>query len=106
MPKKCPNKVKNAGAQLVKARRMAADLVAQIHIAYAAAKDAVPELKQHGAKEMEFGEGLQCLMDAARCEGLVGKAHNSFRSSLARCDVEEPTDDDIVVILGGGGGGR
>lgn len=34
----CPTSVKNAGAQLVKARRMAADLVDQIQVAYAAVK--------------------------------------------------------------------
>ena len=72
----------------------------------AAAKAAIPELIGHGAKEMEFGAGLEYLMDAARCEGLVGKAHDSFRAALRGCDVAEPTDDDIVVILGGGGGGR
>lgn len=104
--KPCMTSVKTAGAHLVKARRMAGALVDQIIIARAAAKAAIPELIGHGAKEMEFGAGLDALMDAARCEGLVGKAHNSFRAALRGCDVAEPSDDDIVVILGGGGGGR
>lgn len=102
----CPTSVKNAGAQLVKARRMAADLVDQIQVAYAAVKATTPDMKAMGTKEMEYGAALHRLAEAAKCEGLIGEAHNFLRAGLARCDVSEPTDDDIVAILGGGGGGR
>lgn len=116
MPKKtaCPGEVKDLGANLVKARRMASDLAAQLIACYQkvdAAEDAMVKL---GAKRMESGEGRELLLQAAACDGLIRQAHNSFRATLARCDVEEPSDSDIVSILGpvvsprggGGGGGR
>ena len=106
MRKPCTTKIKEAGAQLVKSRRMAEALVKQIAIAYDAVKAASPELKQYGAKEMEFGKGLRLLAEAMVCEGAIGEAHDHFRRMLGVCDIDEPTDDDIIVILGGGGGGR
>lgn len=112
MPKKCPDSVKAAGAQLVKTRRMAAALVEQIIVTRAAVKATLPEMVRAGAREMEAGAALERLMDAARCEGLIGAAHDSLRAVLGRLDFEEPTNADISAILGGdvapmgGGGGR
>lgn len=101
----CPDSVKYAGAQLVKARRMASDLVKQIGIAYDAVKATQPDMCAKGAKNMEYGSALWRLAEAAKAEGLIGEAHNFLRQGLARCDVDEPSDGDIVVILGGGGSG-
>ena len=102
----CPTSVKFAGAQLVKARRMAADLTKQISIAYDAVKATEADMVPKGAKCMEYGPALKNLAQAAMAEGLIGEAHNFLRVPLARLDVEEPTDADIVVVLGGGGGNR
>lgn len=106
----CPNSVKNAGAHLVKARRMAEALVDQIQVAYAAVKATQADMVPKGAKVMEYGRALANLAEAAKAEGLIGDAHNCLRQGLARCDVDEPTDADIVSALGGtvstqGGGG-
>ena len=102
----CPTKTKQAGAELLKARRLASDLVEQLFVTRAAVKDAARDLKQHGMKEMELGEGLEILMSLMDADARIMRAHNSFRPLLGRCNVEEPTDDDLIVILGGGGGGR
>ena len=104
--KVCTQKIKTAGANLVKSRKMAEAMVEQLMKTYRLVKDAEPDLVALGAKHMEFGLGLELMADAMRAEGLIGAAHNSFRQMLGKCDMEEPTDDDIIVILGGGGGGR
>lgn len=106
MPKPCPTKTRNAGAQMVKTRRMAEALVDQIIVTRQAVKDAGEELRPHGMKAMDLARGLEHLFEAMKSESHIGQAHCIFRAELGRCDVAEPTDDDIIVILGGGGGGR
>jgi uncharacterized membrane protein len=113
MLKESPALVKNAGAQLVKARNMATDLVEQILIARQAVLATAPEMKAAGAKEMQYGVALDRLMDAARCDGLIRQAHDSLRQPLSALGFKEPSDADIVAILSqpvitpmGGGGGK
>jgi hypothetical protein len=114
MPKPCPPSVKNAGAQLVKLRRIGDEFAAQAFKTYAAVKASQPDVK--GAKVMQMGDALEKILTAARCEGLVGSAHNSLRGVLGALDYSEPTDAEITAILsqeivpmgigGGRGGGR
>ena len=102
----CPTKTKRAGAETLKARRMASDLVEQLFVTRAAVKDAARDLKQYGLKEMEIGEGLEILMSLMDADARIMRAHNSFRPLLGRCNVAEPTDEDLVGAYGGGGGTR
>lgn len=107
MKKPCPDKTKAAGAQLLKARRAQEKARDETLKAHKMAEDAIPDLISiGGAKAMQFGEGLNHLLDAAKGYGHVMQAHNSFRAILGCCGIEEPTDEDLVVILGPGGGGR
>ena len=106
----CPASVKNAGAQLVKLRRMGEALTAQAIVAMDAVRATQADMMPLGAKRMEYGQGFALLAEAMKAEGLIGQAHNSFRQALVRLDVAEPTDADIVSALGGtvstqGGGG-
>lgn len=114
--KPCPNVVKKLGAALVKARRAQADAAdACLEARRILVEEVVPEMIKMGAKEMEAGVAVSNLCEAARGEGLVGAAHNSLRSVLARLGVDEPTDKDILSLvdsipgpspLRGGGGGK
>jgi hypothetical protein len=115
--KPCPSDVKYAGAQLLKLHRMGEALAEQAIITIGAVKATIPGMVKAGAKEMEAGQALALLHEAARAEGLSRMAHESLRGVLGRLGFEEPTDQDIVEILekqakavrpmgGGGGGGR
>jgi hypothetical protein len=111
--KPCPESVINAGAQLVKLRRIGEDFASQVRIAQDAVKAAQEDVI--GSKIMQMGDALQKLADASRCEGLVGSAHDSLRAVLGALGYSEPTDAEITAILSkpvitpfglGGGGGR
>lgn len=110
--KPCPDDVKRAGAELVKLRLLGEQFAEQAAITRAAIKATIPGMVKAGAKEMEAGEALALISQAAMCEGLIGQAHNSLRNSLGRCGFAEPTNADLVPLMatitpkGGGGGGR
>lgn len=110
MPKKCPKSAINAGAHLVKLRRMGADVEAQRRIAYDAVKAAQADIPE--SKVMQMGTALKNLSAIGAVEGLAGEAHNSLRTVLVECGYSEPTDAEIMAVLGpeprggGGGGGR
>lgn len=112
--KPCPKSVIEAGALSVKVRLDAAALVDNIIKLRSAYKAAAPEVIAAGAKEMEMGAALDKLMDACRCEGLIGAAHNDLRQVLGACEFAEPTNEQILAAWPvdppsprrGGGGGR
>jgi hypothetical protein len=115
--KPCPSDIKYAGAQLLKLHRMGDALSEQAMITHNAIKATIPGMVKAGAKEMEAGQALALIFEAARAEGLTRMAHNSLRGVLGRFGFAEPTDREILEILekeakaarpmgGGGGGGR
>jgi hypothetical protein len=112
--KPCPASVITAGALLVKCRIDAAALVDNLLRARAAVKAAAPDVMAGGALEMEMGEALDRLMEAARVEGLISGAHNSLRQVVAGRGFSQPTNEQITAAWPvdppsprrGGGGGR
>lgn len=112
--KPCPQSVIEAGALLVKCRIDAEALARNLIRARAKVVDASAEIVAGGALEMESGEALDKLMDAARAPGLIGAAHNSLRAVLAANGFAQPTNEQIVKawpieppsVRRGGGGGR
>ncbi len=108
--KPCHPLVEDAGANLVKLRRMAEDFRKHALVTYESVEATMPIMMALGVKNMEYGTGLALLTEAMKAPDLVRQAHNSFRLPLSRVDMDEPSDAAIVSRLGGvitpnGGGG-
>jgi len=99
MPKKCPDEVIEAGRALIDVRKASHRLSELVDTAIAKLEPAVDHMvKAHGAKRMQAGTAYTKLRQLQMAYGLACEAHESLRSVLAKCDVEEPTDDQVASI--------
>ena len=93
-----PTEVIECGKALIKARKSASNMSADIDAAIAALHPAIDATVKLGAKGMQAGVALEKLRKAQSALGLVMQAHNSLRQVLVELDIEQPTDAQVLSI--------
>lgn len=96
----CPAAVVLAGARLMKLRKMAAALEAEIDAAYPDIKAAVFDVvMNHSARVAQAGEAFVLLRQAQTAHGNIAHAHDVLRRVLVECGIAEPTNEQVVAII-------